>query len=75
MSPNSRIRIDEVAWLVWLYLGWTWWLASGHAPSPQPLTKPLRCAACGGIMRVMGISNDALIVEASFRALTYFDSG
>ncbi len=37
MSPNSRIRLDEVRWLVWLFLGWTFWLASGHTPLvPNP---------------------------------------
>ena len=37
MSSNSEVSSDEVKWLVWLFLGWTFWLASGHAPQRQPL--------------------------------------
>ena len=29
MSPNSKVSLDEVKWLVWLFLGSTFWLASG----------------------------------------------
>ena len=58
MSPNSqKFRLDEVKWLVWLFLGWTYWLASGHAPQREPMTKPqVRCAQCGGVMRVVDIT-------------------
>ena len=28
MSSNSEVGLDEVKWLVWLFLGWTFWLAS-----------------------------------------------
>ena len=75
MSANSRIKLDKVAWLVWLYLGWTWWLGSGHAPQPKPLTQPLLCAECGEVMRVVGVSHHPTSIPASFRALAYFDSG
>ena len=57
MSSNSKVSLDEVKWLVWLFLGWTFWLASGHAPQRQPVPKPhLRCAECGGEMRVVDIT-------------------
>jgi hypothetical protein len=74
MSGNSRIKPDEVKWLVWLFLGWTYWLASGHAPQLKPLTAPLRCAECGGEMRVVEVTYEA-VVSLSDRALAYFDSG
>jgi hypothetical protein len=75
MSSNSKVSLDEVKWLVWLFLGWTYWLASGHAPQREPLTKPqVRCAECGGVMRVVDITFEptGLLTE---HALAYLDSG
>lgn len=74
MSANSKTRLDEVKWLVWLFLGWTFWLASGHAPAEAPLTTPLRCAECGGAMRVVEVTYEAM-TDLTGRALAYFDSG
>ncbi len=74
MSANSKVKIDEVKWLVWLHLGWTYWLASGHARQEQPLTAPLLCAACGGEMKVIQVTYDPIFVTAD-PSLTYFDSG
>ena len=34
MASNSRMTRDRVKWLAWLFLGWTYWLASGVAPQP-----------------------------------------
>ncbi len=78
MSPNSKLRLEAVKWLVWLYLGWTFWLGSGHAPQPEPLTVPLFCAACGGRMRVTGVTFDPMAersIRESHRGLAYFGSG
>lgn len=75
MSANSKISLDEVQWLVWMFLGWTFWLASGHAPQPEPVSKPvLRCAECGGTMRVVDITFEPTGV-LSEHALAYLDSG
>jgi len=60
MSSNSKIGLDEVKWLVWLYLGWTFWLASGHAPQEERLTASLRCAECGGVMRVVEVTYETM---------------
>ena len=35
MASNSRTTRDRVKWLVWLFLGWTYWLGSGVAPQPD----------------------------------------
>ena len=53
MSQNSRTSFALVKWLVWLHLGWTYWLGSGVAPQPQQPTRTIRCAACGGQLRVI----------------------
>lgn len=75
MSPNCRVSLDEVKWLVWLFLGWTFWLGSGHAPQTPPPPKPaVRCAACGGEMRVVGITFEPFGALAE-HALAYLDSG
>jgi hypothetical protein len=75
MAANSRVSLDEVKWLVWIYLGWTYWLASGHAPQPEPIEpNPVRCAACGASMRIVAIINAdcRVLVEHS---QSYLDSG
>lgn len=74
MSPNAKIKLTEVKWLVWLYLGWTFWLASGHSPQDERLRAPLRCAECGGEMRVVNVTYDAVVIPKD-NGLTYFDSG
>ena len=77
MSPNSKVGLDEVKWLVWLFLGWTFWLGSGYAPQAKPLTKPLCCAACGGELRVVEVTYESLHSRGIMpeHSLTYMDSG
>ena len=75
MNSASKIDLEEVRWLVWLYLGWTFWLASGHAPQEKPIQrKPVRCAACGGEMRIVAVVNQncRTLIEHS---VAYLDSG
>ncbi|TWU59515.1 putative transposase [Crateriforma conspicua] len=74
MSANSKTSVEEVKWLVWLFLGWTFWLASGHAPAEPSLTTPLRCTECGDMMRVVEVTYEAMAVRND-HALAYFDSG
>jgi len=75
MNSNSRIDIEEVKWLVWLFLGWTFWLASGHAPQQETVERePVRCAECGGRMQIVEIVNEncrALVKHC----VVYLDSG
>ena len=77
MSANSKVSLDEVKWLVWLFLGWTYWLASGYAPQAKPLTTPLRCKACGGVLRVVEVTFESLQSRGIVpdQSLGYFDSG
>ena len=77
MSANSKVSLDEVKWLVWLFLGWTYWLASGYAPQEKPLTTPLRCKACGGVLRVVEVTFESLQSRGLMpdHSLGYFDSG
>lgn len=77
MSSNCKVSLEEVKWLVWLMLGWTFWLGSGYAPQPEPLTVPLRCTACGGTMRVVEVTYESLQSRGILpdHSLSYFDSG
>lgn len=75
MSSHAKVSVEQVRWLVWLLLGWTYWLASGHAPT-EILHEPrdVRCARCGCSMRVVHISFESL-GALSDHALAYLDSG
>lgn len=75
MSPNSRIGLDEVKWLVWLFLGWTFWLASGHGPQGAPPARgTVRCAECGGTMRIVAVLTEACSALPE-HSIAYLDSG
>jgi hypothetical protein len=84
MSSNSKITLESVKWLVWLFLGWTYWLGSGHAPQPDRRpARGVRCAECGQPMRIVSITFDALpsscFADAPAalpeHAIEYLDSG
>ena len=69
-----HLKLEEVKWLVWLFLGWTYWLASGHAPQAEPLTAPLRCSECGGTMQVIEVTYESLDMSRGPPGI-YIDSG
>jgi hypothetical protein len=77
MSGNSKVKLAEVKWLVWIMLGWTFWLGSGYAPQEEPLTVPMQCQRCGGAMRVIEITYTSLAARGikPEHGLTYYDSG
>jgi hypothetical protein len=76
MSPNNRTRLEEVRWLVWLFLGWTFWLGSayGVAEVVSAEATPVECPDCGRPMRMIGITFRSLSPLPA-HALTYLDSG
>ena len=55
MAAHSRMTLDRIRWLVWLYLGWTYWLGSGLAPPPEPPPSRIRCAHCGAPLQLLAI--------------------
>ena len=58
MASNSRTTRDRVKWLVWLFLGWTYWLASGVAPQPDRyVLKRPPCEHCGGMLHLIAITD------------------
>jgi hypothetical protein len=64
MSASSRSQLDAVKWLVWLFLDWVYWLASGHAPQePAQERAVLKCIHCGAAMQLSGV------VHGNLRAL------
>lgn len=74
-SGKRRIQRDEVKWLVYVLLGWMYWLASGHAPQATPKTSSVvRCAECGETMQVVEVTYEP-VRTLSEHALAYLDSG
>jgi len=58
MSPNHKLKLAEVRWLVWLWRGWTFWL--GSAMLQPKVTKPPAptCSDCGGELELLAITNE-----------------
>jgi len=77
MSVNNKISLTHVKWLVWIMLGWTFWLASGHAPQAEKSTTPMKCRECGGVIRVIEVTYQSLgsLGIRPEHGLAYFDSG
>lgn len=75
MSSNSRLHRDLIRWLVWLFLGWTYWLGRGHAPPPQKRERTTaRCPRCGGALVLLAITLPGLGV-LPLHSVPYLDSG
>ncbi len=85
MASNSRTTRDRVKWLVWLYLGWTFWLGSGVAPQPDRfVSKRPPCEHCSGQLHLIAITdgNGRVLVSRDVprpalasHATNYLDSG
>ncbi len=74
MGSNCRVKLDEVKWLLWLFLGWTYWLASGLAPQREPTAdSKVRCGHCGGELVVIDVTFDPA-GQLSEHALAYLDN-
>lgn len=57
MSPNCKLQLADVRWLVWLWKGWTYWLGSGmFQAEPTPAPKP-HCESCGGELALMLVTH------------------
>ena len=57
ISPNCKLQLADVRWLVWLWRGWTYWLGSAmFQPKVEPLGLPT-CRRCGGELELMLITN------------------
>jgi hypothetical protein len=75
MTSNSKTKLEEIRIIVWLAIGWVYWLASGYSRQRTPLKRPtLRCAACGNAMHVVRITNDPISVLGGQYDLAYLDS-
>ena len=56
LSPNSKIDFEDVRLLVWFFLGWIYWLASGHAP-PERGADRLGCIVLLGAVPLRWLPN------------------
>jgi hypothetical protein len=80
MDSKSRLSLDEVRWLVMLFLGWAYWLASRRGTSGESQRTPrLRCPHCGGKLSVLRVFNydcrDLINHPLISHGLAYLDSG
>lgn len=57
MSPNCKLQLADVRWLVWLYRGWTYWLGSAMFQPEVPQRKPPKCSCCGGELEMLGLTD------------------
>lgn len=74
MSSNSRFDIEKIRWLVWLWLGWTYWLGSGVVVPDKQKREALRCEHCGGDLQLLAIiAMDGRVLVN--HGLSYLDSG
>ena len=85
VANGERMTRDRVQWLVWLFPGWTFWLASGAAPQPDRYgPKRPACEHCGGKLHFAAITDGSGRVLVSrdlpqpalaAHATNYLDSG
>ena len=57
MSSNCKLQLADARWLVWLWRGWTYWLASGMTKPEAAKRKPPKCERCGGELELEGITD------------------
>ena len=71
MSPNSAASLDELRWLVSLFLGWCYILT---ASAKQRTKKSSRCDRCGGELQCVLVTNhEGRVLHAN--ALPFLNSG
>ncbi|MEM9411380.1 MAG: transposase, partial [Planctomycetota bacterium] len=57
MSPNNKLNLHDARWLVWLYLGWTYWLGSAFGKTKPPKRKPPSCQDCGADLTLVAMTD------------------
>lgn len=58
MSPNNKLQLADVRWLVWLWLGWTYWLGSAYFQADAVSKPQPKCGDCGGELELLAITNE-----------------
>lgn len=56
MSSNCQVQLADARWLIWLWLGWTFWLSAVLSKPELPRRQPPKCGRCGGELTLIGIS-------------------
>jgi hypothetical protein len=66
LSPNSKVSLPLVQWLIALYQGVLFFLR-GEEPRPAPARPSARCPACGAPLRVAAFvpSHEPLVFDTS----------
>ncbi len=75
LSPNSRIKLEEVRWLACLALEIFFTLRYGTDEADEPtFDRAMTCSACGGDLRLRFILNSSGTVLVDHRQ-RFLDSG
>ena len=53
LSPNSRVSLEMVRWLIALYHGLVF-VIRGQVPRKSTVRSPIRCAFCDGLVIMVG---------------------
>ena len=56
MSPNSKLQLATARWLVWLWKGWTDYLATRMIRTDPIQRKPNKCGWCGGRLELLKLT-------------------
>ncbi len=73
MSPNSKLQLAKIRWLVWLWRGWCFYLASQlKSTEPQPTQASPRCQHCKGTLQLIRVTSadDETLWSANLPDLT-----
>tara|TARA_X000001316_G_C921449_1_gene35859 strand:- start:261 stop:1457 length:1197 start_codon:yes stop_codon:yes gene_type:complete len=57
MSANCKLKLADARWLVWLWRGWTYYLASAMSQPKVLKREPPKCASCGGELEIVGVTD------------------
>lgn len=57
MSPNCKVQLETVRWLVWMWKGWTYYLSSSLL-QPEARKQHPTCSECRGKLKLMLITGE-----------------
>lgn len=74
-GAHSKTKLDTVKWIVWLFLGWTYWLGSGHAPPNESTDQHAPRRQCCGVPVMVVLRTLRSSTTLLEHVLNYLDTG